>query len=150
MTPDLDAPIVPGRCAAGVTLGASAEIFDRGREGWQAESVARGVLLRQGPVTVWLEGGVVVQVMVGRGYRGGFMEQLRVGSAVGELTALGLRWLEDDEDALVLEGVPGISFEVSPDDWTHHMRDGAAIIHEWHVYPNSGMSGARGSGEVPP
>ena len=108
---DLDAAIIPGRGAAGIAVGAP--VSDLELHGASPVQLHDGVSVYDlGPVRIWTRNGVVDQIGVQASYIGSIGQSgIRIGSTLQNVAeALG-PVLEDDEDNLVVEGVPGICFE---------------------------------------
>jgi hypothetical protein len=108
---DLDAAIIPGRGAAGIVLGAPASDLELGRA--SRTQLHAGVSVYDlGPVLVWTRNGVVDQIGVRAPYAGSIATKgIRIGSTLREVAGACGPVFEDDEDTLVVEGMPGICFE---------------------------------------
>lgn len=108
---DLDAPIIPGVSAGGVSIGdAAREIVERAGGTFTASCVKYPF----GAVTLWVRGGRVTQVGVGDGYRGKIAgTPIGVGSLVSELEeAIGYA-TQDEFDDLIVPRMPGFCFETA-------------------------------------
>lgn len=108
---DLDAAIIPGRQAAGIAVGAP--VSDVELKGASPMQLGDGVSVYDlGAVKVWTRNGVVDQIGVRASYAGLIGESgIGIGSKLREVAeALG-PVLENDEDDLVVQGMPGICFE---------------------------------------
>jgi len=109
--PDLHATIVPGRTAAGIVVGTPVSELDLA--GASFAQLQDGIsVCHLGPVRVWIRNGVVDQVGVQGAYSGSIERSgIRIGNTLRDVVeALGPIF-EDDEDNLVVRGVPGICFE---------------------------------------
>src|SRR5689334_19788729 len=109
---DLDAPIIPGKSAAGVFVGSAAsELLSTVGAHLTTELSAKerhDVEL----VKVWSKDGVIIQVGVYSGYRGMLHPGIRVGSSISEVEeSFGCSVEEDEEDNLVVPTSPGWCFE---------------------------------------
>lgn len=108
---DLNAPIVPGQSAAGVSIGDSvtellATIRPRStRKLWSGESHDLG------EIRVWAKKGVVTQIGVYAGYRGILQPSIHIGSSIAEVEdSFGCSVQEDEDDNLVVPSSPGWCF----------------------------------------
>jgi hypothetical protein len=140
---DLGAGINPGKGAAGLALGNPVETFRR-LPGTRSVRVAGGLeRLDHGPVVVWARGGLIEQIGVGAGYAGEVLATgVRIGNTLGDVrSALG-RVFEDELDALVVEGVPGLALET--DTWAGEPgrealeENWGVAITEFHVFRPDG------------
>ncbi len=69
-----------------------------------------------GPVKVWANDGVIIQVGVYFGYRGALQDAIRVGSTLSDVEdCLGCSVQEDEDDNLVVPNSPGWCFET--EEW---------------------------------
>ncbi len=113
---DLDAPIVPGRSAAGVFVGtAVSELLSTvgAHTITKLSSVERHDL---GVVKVWPKDGVITQVGVYSGYRGMVQPGIRVGSTISEVEeSFRCSVQEDESDNLIVPTSPGWYFET--EEW---------------------------------
>jgi hypothetical protein len=116
--PDLSAPIVPGRRAAGIEVGGEiADVLAQSQPS-QTEKRANYIVHEFGAVKIWSLDGVINQIGVYDGYHGMLDDRIGVGSTIAEVEAwCGCQVVEDDEDNLVASGRPGWSFET--EQWTH-------------------------------
>ena len=81
---DLDAPIVPGKSAAGVFIGSVVnELF--ARVDHSTTKLSSGERHDLGTVKVWAEDGVITQIGVYSGYRGVLQPGIRVGSTISDV-----------------------------------------------------------------
>ncbi|MFN3652066.1 MAG: hypothetical protein ACK47B_21020 [Armatimonadota bacterium] len=112
---DLDAPIVPGLCAAGISLGESAETILAWRPNRESILPDGCTRLEFGPVHVWLKDQAVMQIGVYRGYTGRLAERIGIASTIAEVESLLGPVIEDEEDNLVVAAVPGWCFET--EEW---------------------------------
>jgi hypothetical protein len=112
---DLNAPIVPGESAAGVRVGQPMEDILTGASPDAVVEMRSCIKFEFGPVRLWAENGRVVQVGVYAGYRGSLRQGIGVGSTLGEVqSALG-PIAEDEDDNLIVAGMPGWCFET--EEW---------------------------------
>jgi hypothetical protein len=109
---DLDAPIIPGKSAAGVFVGSAvSELLSTvgAHSTTKLSDVERHDL---GLVKVWTKDGVIIQVGVYSGYLGMLYPGIRVGSTISEVEeSFGCSVEEDEEDNLVVPTSPGWCFE---------------------------------------
>ena len=112
---DLNAPIIPGESAAGVRVGQPIEdILARVSPDATVE-IHSGTKFEFGPVHLWVEDGKVSQVGVYAGYRGSLSQGIGIGSTLGGIqSALG-PVVEDEDDNLIVGGMPGWCFET--EEW---------------------------------
>src|SRR5262249_51700847 len=113
---DLDAPIVPGRSAAGVFVGTAVSELLLTVDAHAITKLSSEERHDLGMVKVWAKDGVIIQVGVYSGYRGAVQPGLRVGSTISEVEeSLGCPVQEDEEDDLVVPTSPGWCFET--EEW---------------------------------
>ena len=113
---DLDAPIVPGKSAAGVLVGTAVSELLSTVGAHTITKLSGAERHDLGMVKVWVEGGVITQVGVYSGYRGMLQPDIRVGSTISEVEeSFGCSVQEDEEDNLVVPTSPGWSFET--EEW---------------------------------
>jgi len=113
---DLDAPIVPGRSAAGVFVGTAVSELLSTVGAHAITKLSSSERHDLGVVKVWAKDGVIIQVGVGSGYRGMLQPGIRVGSTISEVEeSFGCCVQEDEEDNLVVPTSSGWCFET--DEW---------------------------------
>ena len=113
---DLDAPIVPGKSAAGVFVGSAVSELLSAVGKYSTTKLSGGERHDLGVVKVWAEDGVISQVGVGSGYRGMLQPGIGVGSTISEVeVSFGCSVQEDEEDSLVVPTSPGWCFET--EEW---------------------------------
>ena len=132
---DPDAPIIPGESAAGIMLGSRIDsILQETAVAFVTEVIENVYVLRSPTlmryrsdmVDLWVEDGVVNQVMVHDHYRGKALECFGLGSRIAEIEELvGRPVEEDDEDNLVIAGIPGLRFEIKVEGFFHDIQDPA-------------------------
>jgi hypothetical protein len=117
---DLDAPIVPARSAAGISLGTPIQDVLRESHGMLSANLLLDALGRHTEtryhspsVDLWEAGGRVRQIMVHGEYRGRLLECIKVGSTTADVERLIGPSDEDEEDNLIIIGVPGVCFEIA-------------------------------------
>jgi hypothetical protein len=118
---DLDAPISPGKCAAGLRVGT--RVSDLPAEVLAQFTIERRVnaclpnavltLYHSDAVTLYVENRIIDTIQVHGGYRGTLGEGIGLGSTVAEIEErLGI--VEEHEDAcLMLRGVQGLRLVVA-------------------------------------
>ncbi|HEY7356911.1 MAG TPA: hypothetical protein VH590_10615 [Ktedonobacterales bacterium] len=131
---DLDAPLIPGRSAAGYFIGMSLEEVPQ-------QELARfqrvplpdffgkpsGFRCEAASVTLWVNPeGCIRQIGVHHGYRGKLFERVGLGMTIADLERLIGPVAEDEEDALTIFGIRGLCFELDqyPAWMTAHLPDG--------------------------
>lgn len=77
---DLDAPIVPGKSAAGVFIGSVVSELLATVDAHSTTKLSSGERHDLGTVKVWAKDGVITQIGVYSGYRGVLQPGIRVGS----------------------------------------------------------------------
>jgi len=107
---DLNAPIYPGKSAAGVAIGQGVDSLAEPLKRVQLSGVVR---LDYACVSVWLTDGRVNQVGVHQGYTGTFRHCIGIGFSIGDVDRLIRPVHEDPEDNLVVLGSPGWCFDTS-------------------------------------
>jgi hypothetical protein len=112
--PDLDAPIIPGKSAAGIAVGSTVKDFILRAVPTLTTELSSGVVRYEfGPVVkVWVRDGVVDQVGVYVGYHGLLDGKIGIGSTIAEIEDwCGSQVEEDEEDNLIAPGRPGWCFD---------------------------------------
>src|SRR5262249_2059025 len=109
---DLDAPIVPGKSAAGVFIGSVVSELVATVDAPSTTKLSSGVGPDLPTVKVWAKDGVSTQIGVYSGYRGVLQPGIRVGSTISDVEeSFGCSVQEDEEDNLVVPTSPGWCFE---------------------------------------
>ena len=132
----LDAPIVPGKSAAGIFIGDHVDDILLQVQPFLVTDLSDGKRYRFGSVNIWANSnGKVEQIGLYSGYQGKTAETIGIGSTIGEVIAsLGVV-AEDEEDNLVVLGQPGWCFESS--QWQsakQAMPDQSATVVEIFVF----------------
>ncbi len=117
---NIEAPIVPGRSAAGIQLGSPIEevlnehknSFDSGEVVKPTFPVRVTTRYRSAMVDVGVIKGKVEQIMVHDGYRGKLMGKIGLGSTIADIERYIGAVEEDEEDNLVIRDFPGLVFEI--------------------------------------
>jgi hypothetical protein len=112
--PDLDAPIIPGKSAAGIPVGTTVkDLMVRAVPTLMTELSSDIVRYEFGPVVkVWVHHGVVDQVGVYVGYHGLLDGKIGIGSTIAEIEDwCGCQVEEYEEDNLIAPGRPGWCFD---------------------------------------
>ncbi len=113
---DLDAPIVPGRSAAGVVVGSAVSELLSTVGAHSTTKLSGEERHDLGVVKIWAKDGVIIQVGVYSGYRGILQPGIRIGSTISEVEkSFGCSVQEDEEDNLVVPTSPGWCFET--EEW---------------------------------
>jgi hypothetical protein len=114
---DLDAPIVPGVGAAGLTLGDDvAKLLALRTPASIATLPGTGRTRRDfGPISVWEARGRIERIRVSEGYRGRLDGIIGIGTTIADVERhFGKPVEEDEEDNLVVQGLDGWCFETEP------------------------------------
>jgi hypothetical protein len=105
---DLDAPIVPGRSAAGVAVGSAVSDLLSTVGAHSTMKLSGGERHDLEAVKLWTKDGVITQVGVHSGYRGILQPGIRIGSTISEVEkSFGCSVQKDEEDNLVVPSSPG-------------------------------------------
>jgi len=113
---DIDAPIVPGKSAAGVLVGSVVSELLATVDTQSTTNQSRGEQHDFGTVKVWSKDGVIIQVGVYSGYRGVLRPGIGVGSTISDVEeSFGCSVQEDAEDNLVVPTSAGWCFET--EEW---------------------------------
>jgi hypothetical protein len=114
---DLDATIIPGKGASGISIGTNLRDLPEGTRPQSVTPLLSGGLKHDlGSVKIWSKDGVITQVGVYSGYRGTLRSDIRVGSTLAEVEdCFGCPVEENDEDNLVVPGFPGLCFDT--EEW---------------------------------
>jgi hypothetical protein len=111
--PDLDAPIIPGKSAAGIQVGTTVKDLIVGAVPTLTTELSSDIVIYEfGPfVKVWVRHGVVDQVGVYAGYHGLLDGKIGIGSTIAEIEDwCGCRVEEDEEENLIAPGRTGWCF----------------------------------------
>ena len=111
---NLDAPIVPGKSAAGISIDDSIEDILLQAKPFTITDLSQEKRYQFGSVSLWVnDKGKIKQIGLHPGYRGKIAESIGIGSTISEIIgSLGVV-VEDEEDNLVVEGSPGWCFDSS-------------------------------------
>ncbi len=121
---DITAPIIPGQSAAGIRVGTAIdEVVQRLELDFTVEQIINPYVTLDPPayryrsamVDLWVREGMIDQVMLHDGYRGKLMGKIGLGSTIADIEEMVGLWEEDEEDNLIIRGVPGLCFEVEGD-----------------------------------
>ncbi|MCL4267589.1 MAG: hypothetical protein KJ069_30735 [Anaerolineae bacterium] len=133
---NLDAPIVPGKSAAGVFIGDSIENILLQVKPFTITDWSQGKRYQFGSVNLWVNNeGKIKQIGLYSGYTGKIAKLIGIGSKITDVIAsLGVV-VEDEEDNLIVQGLPGWCFESS--EWRspqYTMPDPSASIIEIFIF----------------
>jgi len=110
--PDLSAPIVPGKSAAGFVLGSRIEDFSI-RPNW-IENRSQCLVHAFTSLKVWSENGLITQIGVYEGDLGTLDHHIRIGSTIAQVESwCRCQVVENDEDNLIAQGHTGWCFETT-------------------------------------
>ena len=122
----LDAPIIPGECAAGVELGQLVgPIINRQTPDESnvrralTDPLAVAIEYRFGPVSLFTSSGRVNEVSVSQGYAGRLADVVTVGQMVTDverLLGVSIPYSGGD-DVIMLPSLPGCRFDLEPYTW---------------------------------
>lgn len=109
------APIIPGKEAAGITLGSPVADFISAERPDSVRQLYSCDVFEYRDVKIWADPqtGAIDQVAVSGGYSGSTSNGLRLGMTLREVAEKIGRPYEDDEDSLLIEGMPGVALETS-------------------------------------
>lgn len=117
---DLDAPIIPGKGAAGLVLNAQIEpILEENPGVFKSEKIVNSFVpvnltrYRSPAVDLWEEDGCIVQIMVHSEYQGKLDSKIGIGSTVADIQHLYGQCEEDEDDNLIIKEIPGLYFDVT-------------------------------------
>jgi hypothetical protein len=120
--PDIRAPIIPGKSAAGFLLGSRIDDFLIRPE--LVENRSQFLVHAFPFVKVWAMNGLITQIGVYEGCRGTIDDQIRIGSTIAEVESwCDCQVVEDDEDNLIVTGHPGWCFETNEWIGNHTVED---------------------------
>jgi hypothetical protein len=107
---DLNAPIIPGRSAAGVRLEESVNCVLETNTPAQVEDRGEVTVYRFGGVSLFVRNGAIDQIGVHQGFSGA-MRGVTIGTTIAEVSRLLGPVIEDEDDNLAVEGIEGWCFE---------------------------------------
>lgn len=138
---DLDAPIIPGKSAAGVQLGDNISAILEWAKPHTISPLTQGKSYHFGSVVLWVNNeNKVTQIGLYPGYRGKVVKAIGIGSTLGEVASTVGTVVEDEEDNLIVLGLSGCCFETH--QWQQRQNDLpdlAAKIKEIYVFSESGQ-----------
>ena len=133
---DLTAPIVPGVSAAGITLRTPIDplLVEHGLV--QTERRGGRAIYELPSIKIWVVDRLVTQIGVSTGYLGKVNHKISIGSTIREVEELfHLSVVEDEEDNLCVQAMPGWSFETTEWISDHSVKSNLdACIVEIFVY----------------
>lgn len=113
---DLNAPIVPAKSAAGVSIGDSVAPLLATIRPRSTRTLYFGESHDLGEIRVWAKDGVVYQIGVYSGYRGILEPNIHIGSSIADVeNSFGCTVQEDEDDNLVVPNSRGWCFET--EEW---------------------------------
>jgi len=109
---DLDASIVPGKAAAGISIGSAVSELLANIRPLTAIKLSGSERLDFGTIKIWARNGIVTQVGVYSGYRGMLQTTIHIGSTIADVEdCFGCPVEQDEEDNLIVPNSPGWCFE---------------------------------------
>ena len=121
---DLDAFIVPGKEAAGISLGVGVSELLANVSPQLITTLSDGLKYDLGTVKVWVQSGIVTQIGVYSGYRGILPPAIHIGSTIAEVeTCFGCSVTEDEGDNLIVPCSPGWCFDTESWGSSHRITD---------------------------
>jgi hypothetical protein len=109
---DNDAPIVPGKSAAGIFVGGLVSELLATDPTRSTTKLSDSEAHDLGAIKVWANDGIITQIGVYSGYRGVLEPGVRIGSTIADVEEhFRCSVEEDEEDNLVVPNSPGWSFE---------------------------------------
>lgn len=140
---DLRAPIVPGKSAAGFTLGTSIHSIDPAvLRGFHYEEVKNDFLKPedrakkyiQHDVVLYFERDTLTQIAVMRNYVGKIEGKLGIGRTVSEFEELFGGVKGDDEGNMVFSNLRGLCFECNQGDRSEHWEEEIRAMKVEEIY----------------
>lgn len=112
---NIAAPIIPGKEAAGIALGTPVADFISRERPESVRQLYSCDVFEYPNVKIWADSqtGAIDQVAVSGVYTGSTSNGLRLGMTLREVAEKIGRPYEDDEDCLLIEGMPGVALETS-------------------------------------
>jgi hypothetical protein len=109
---DFDAPILPGKSAGGVSIGAFISELLATCCPQSTAKISGGERHDLGAIKIWANNGVITQVGVYSDYRGTLHSGIRIGSTIADVEdSFGCSVQEDEGDNLIVPNSPGWCFE---------------------------------------
>jgi hypothetical protein len=119
--PDLNAPIMPGVCLAGILIGSRFEPAPEDGHKYEVQKRGDSVIYSLHAVKVWTRDGLVYQVAALDGYRGTLPNGIGIGSTILEVEErCRCEVIEDENDDLITPCLPGWSFDTT--EWKSNRR----------------------------
>jgi hypothetical protein len=121
---DLDAFIVPGNAAAGISIGSEVAGLLATIRPQSETKLPNSVKHDLGAVKVWSRDSIITQIGVYRGYRGILQPAIHIGSTVSDVEQVfSCSVKEDAEDNLIVPNSPGWCFETEAWGARHTVSD---------------------------
>jgi hypothetical protein len=121
---DLDAFIVPGKSAAGISIGSGVAGLLATIRPQSETKLSNSVKHDLGAVKVWSRDSIITQVGVYPGYRGILQPAIHIGSTISDVEqSFSCSVEEDEEDNLIVPNSPGWCFETEALEVSHTIRD---------------------------
>ncbi len=117
---ELNAPIIPSKSAAGISLGQSIETVLHANSPSSVCSLSKSEKLSFDSVDLWVKDGRVTQIGVKSRYEGTIHSTIGIGSTIAEVQSAIGEVILDDEDNLVVSNEDGWCFETEA--WQNGMK----------------------------
>lgn len=109
---DLDAPIIPGKSAAGIHLGDDVAEIVATTQPMATTPLGQETRYDFGSIALWVDNlGKVKQIGLYKGYQGKLINGIGIDSTLREVSLVAGEVSEDEEDNLITPGLPGWCFE---------------------------------------
>jgi len=132
---DLNAPVIPGRSAAGVQLRQSINRVLESNNPTDIEDRGEVTVFRFGEVSLFVREGLIDQIGVHGGYSG-TMRGVAIGTKIAEVNRMLGPVIEDDDDNLAVGGIHGWCFETTEftPQFSEPSENPDATVKEMFVY----------------
>jgi hypothetical protein len=112
---DLNAPIIPGKSAAGLSIGQ--EVVPTMVFSHPIKTIALNDQMKiiSDCVTLWIKNNKITQIGVSGKYHGRINDVIGIGSSINEVQRVLGQVIEGEEDNLIVPNIPGWCFET--EEW---------------------------------
>jgi hypothetical protein len=137
---NLDAPILPGKSAAGINLGSSIRDVIAVEKPDRIQQLMACDTFTFGPVKIWAgKNGLITEICVGNSCNATTPQGVRVGMNLRQIEQKIGEPYEDEEDVLQIRGIPGLALETTPwkEEYSSHAGrfDPDAVVTHLFVFP---------------